>query len=330
MSADVLVTETVFPDLDPETRVFENAGIELIVTEAGSAEEIVAAAGEHEPDALLTATHIDITEEVFENIETLETVSSYGIGVDHIDLDAATSHGVTVTNVPDYGVEEVSTHAVSLLLACVRRTPQYHEDVSNGGWDWKTEAPIARLRGKTLGLVAFGKIARRVSEKVAGFDLSVVAYDPYVSDDTIEEHGVDAVGLAELFERADLISSHPPLTEETRHLIDADAFSAMKESAIYVNTSRGPIVDESALYDAIMNDEIRAAAIDVMEEEPPRDSPLIGLDDVIITPHVAWYSEASRAELQRKAAEEIVSVLQNETPRYVVNDTQTKVWESTD
>lgn len=330
MSDNVLVTETVFPDLEPERSVFEDTGINLIVSDASSAEEIVDAAEGQDVGALLTATHIHITEAIFENIETLTTVSSYGIGVDHIDLDAANAHDVTVTNVPDYSVEEVSTHAVSLLLASARRVPQYREHVNSGGWDWEVEAPLERLRGKTLGLVAFGKIARRVSEKVEGFDLTVITYDPHVSDDTFEEYGVESVGLEELFTRSDLISSHPPLTEETRHLIDADAFDAMKESAIYVNTSRGPVVDESALYDAVTDNEIRGAAIDVMGEEPPGDSPLLGLDDVIITPHAAWYSEQSREELQRKAAEEVVAGLQKGTPRYVVNDNQTEPWASTD
>lgn len=330
MSDNVLVTETVFPDLEPERSVFEDTGINLIVSDASSAEEIVDAAEGQDVGALLTATHIHITEAIFENIEALTTVSSYGIGVDHIDLDAANAHDVTVTNVPDYSVEEVSTHAVSLLLASARRVPQYREHVNSGGWDWEVEAPLERLRGKTLGLVAFGKIARRVSEKVEGFDLTVITYDPHVSDDTFEEYGVESVGLEELFTRSDLISSHPPLTEETRHLIDADAFDAMKESAIYVNTSRGPVVDESALYDAVTDNEIRGAAIDVMGEEPPGDSPLLGLDDVIITPHAAWYSEQSREELQRKAAEEVVAGLQKGTPRYVVNDNQTEPWASTD
>jgi D-3-phosphoglycerate dehydrogenase len=330
MSKNVLVTETVFPDLEPERRVFADTGINLIVTDAGSAEAIIDAAEGHDIDALLTATHIPITAAVFEHIDTLEIVSSYGIGVDHIDLDAANDHDVIVTNVPDYSVEEVSTHAVSLLLSSARRIPQYREHVNDGVWDWESEAPLERLRGKTLGLVAFGKIARRVTEKIEGFDLTVLTYDPYVSDETIEEYGVESVGFEELFARSDLISSHPPLTEETRHLIDADAFSAMKESAIYVNTSRGPVVDEQALYDAITNDEIHAAAIDVMEEEPPGDSPLLGLDDVIITPHAAWYSEQSKEELQRKAAEEVVAALQNGTLRYVVNDSKTKPWASTD
>ncbi|MEF8814785.1 MAG: C-terminal binding protein [Halovenus sp.] len=330
MSDNVLVTETVFPDLEPERSVFEETGIDLIVTEASSAEEIIDAAEGRSIDALLTATNILITEEVFERIDTLTMVSSYGIGVDHIDIEAATDHGVTVTNVPDYSVEEVSTHAVSLLLASVRRIPQYREHVNSGGWEWEVEAPLERLRGKTLGLVAFGKIPRRVSEKVDGFDLTVITYDPHVPDDTVEEYGVESVGFEELFARSDLISSHPPLTEETHHLIDADTFGAMKESAIYINTSRGPVVDESALYEAITENEIRGAAIDVMEEEPPDDSPLLGLDDVIITPHAAWYSEQSREELQRKAAEEVVAVLQNGTPRYVVNDSQTESWASTD
>lgn len=330
MSKNVLVTETVFPDLEPERSVFEDAGINLIVTEAGSSEEIIEAAEGRDIDALLTATHILITEEVFKSIDTLRIISSYGIGVDHIDLEAANEYDVTVTNVPDYGVEEVSTHAVSLLLASVRRIPQYREHVNSGEWDWEVQAPLERLRGKTLGLVAFGKIARRVAEKVEGFELTIISYDPHVSDDKISEYGVEPVGFEELLARSDLISSHPPLTENTHHLIDEDAFNAMKDSAIYVNTSRGPVADESALYDAIMNNEIHAAAIDVMEEEPPGDSPLLGLDDVIITPHAAWYSEQSKEELQRKAAEEVVTVLQNGTPRYVVNDNQTAPWASTD
>lgn len=319
MSERVLITEIVFPDLTPERSVFEENGIEMIVTEAGSPDEIIREADGQRVDALLTATHIPITDAVFEEIDTLRTVSSYGIGVDHIDLEAATNHDVTVTNVPDYGVEEVSTHAVALLLSVTRSVPQYNEHVSNGSWDWEDEQPIERLQGKTLGLVAFGKIARRVSEKVSGFDFEVITYDPYVSEATAEDYGVEKVGFDELLRRSDLLSTHTPLTEETRQLFDMDAFRAMKETAIFVNTSRGGIVDESDLYDAIVGDEISGAALDVMEEEPPDGSPLIELDDVIITPHAAWYSEQSMEELQRKAAEEVVNVLQSGTPRYVVN-----------
>ncbi|WP_114579016.1 C-terminal binding protein [Saliphagus sp. LR7] len=324
MSGRVLATEIVFPSFNPERKVFAEAGIEMIATGAGSTGEILDAAEKTDVDAILTATHISISEEVFEQIEGLQVVSSYGIGVDHIDLDSATKYGVPVTNVPDYSIEEVSSHAISLLLNCARSVSQYDKQVGDGGWDWETQRPLRRLRGQTLGVVAFGKIPRRLVEKLDGFSFDVVSYDPDVSESKMAEYGVEKVCFDELLSRSDLITSHVPLNEESYHMFDIDAFKTMKDDAIFVNTSRGQVIDESALYKALEEDEIACAGVDVMENEPPDGSPLVDQQNIIITPHAAWYSEQSMEELQRKAAEEIVKVLQGEAPRYLVNTELTK------
>jgi D-3-phosphoglycerate dehydrogenase len=314
MSYKVLVTEIVFQDLDVEREVFAGTPVEMVVSQAGSPEEIVAAAEGEEIDALLTATHIPITETVFEGIDSLRFVSSYGIGVDHIDLEAANDHGIPVSNVPDYSIDEVSSHALALLLACARSVVRYDRHVDDGGWEWEVGAPIERLRGKTLGLVAFGKIARRVAEKAAGFDLEVVAYDPYVDADEMAARGVEKVGFEELLERSRYVSVHAPLTTESRGMFDADAFARMREESVLVNTARGPVVEEAALVDALEDGPLRAAGVDVFEEEPPEGSPLLDREDVLVTPHVAWYSERSREVLARSVARDVVRVLDGGEP----------------
>jgi D-3-phosphoglycerate dehydrogenase len=313
----VLVTDYDFPDLDIETDVL--AEFELVGGSADSPEAVVEAAREADADALLVQ-YAPITAEVFEALPDLEVVARYGIGVDNVDLEAATEHGVPVVNVPSYCEEEVSTHALALLLSCVRRTALYTDQIHSGGWDWTAGQPIHRIRGGTLGLVGFGKIPPYLVGKVAGFDLECLAYDPYKSAEEIADGGAEKVGFEELLERSDFVSVHTPLTDETRGMFDADAFAAMKDSAILVNTARGPVVDVDALATAIEAGDLAAAGVDVMPDEPPESNPLADVDEVVLTPHVAWHSEESILDLRRNAAEDVRGVLSGEPPRNPVND----------
>lgn len=317
MTYTVVVTDYDFPDVELERRIVEEHGGRLEAAEAETPEEVVEAASE--ADALLVQ-YAPVTDEVLAALDDVTVVGRYGIGVDTVDLDAATARGVRVLNVPTYCLDEVSTHALALLLACVRKTSLYDDAVAHGEWDWTLGQPIHRLAGATLGLAGFGKIPQRLVEKTRGFDFDVVAYDPYLSTDELAEHGVEKVDFGELLARADAISAHTPLTDETRNLFDADAFAAMKESAVLVNTARGGVIDDEALAAALDDGELAGAGLDVLPEEPPESSPLIGRDDVVLTPHVAWYSEESFEELRRTVTEDVMRTLRGEEPENLVNE----------
>lgn len=316
MPPKVVVTDHGFSDLDIESEVLDEIDAELEVLQAGSSDEIIA--GAKDADALLNQ-YAQLPAEIFEALDGLQVVGRYGIGVDNVDVEAATQNNVKVVNVPSYCIDEVSTHTMSLLLACIRKIPFFDSQVKCGDWDWEQGIPLRRSKGKTLGFVAYGKIARKVSEKATGFGFDQIVYDPYISEKDIKDDPVTKVTFEELLDRADLISIHAPLTDETEALFDKEVFAAMKDDAILVNTARGSIVDEQALYEALSNNEIGAAGLDVLNEEPPENSPLLELDSVIITPHVAWYSEESKIELRRSVTQDIVRVLRGDKPTALVN-----------
>ena len=317
MARTVVVVQHGFPDLSIERSVFADADLEVRETDARTEEAVASVA--RDADALVIQ-QAPVTRAVFEEAENLAVVGRYGIGVDTIDLDAATDHGVPVVNVPDYCLDEVPTHALALLLAVERTIPRYTEAIEAGDWDWTVGRPIYRLRGRTLGLAGFGSLARGVLERAEPFGLEPIAYDPYVSGGEMAEYGAEKVSFDELLARSDVLSIHAPLTEETRNLFDADAFDAMKDEAILLNTARGAVVDVDALYDALVAGELRGAGLDVMPEEPPGDHPIFELDAAVFTPHVAWYSEESFVDLRRTVAEDVLRVLQGRTPANPVNE----------
>ncbi|NKE36406.1 C-terminal binding protein [Natronococcus sp. JC468] len=312
MTDTILVTDFDFPDLEIERGVTEDANVELASADAETADEVIEAAREVDADALLVQ-YAPIDRTVLETLD-VAAVGRYGIGVDAVDLEAAADEGVAVVNVPDYCQDEVATHTVALLFACVRRTSLYDRAIAEGTWDWTVGAPIHRLAGKTLGFAAFGSIPRRIAERLSGFDLEFVAYDPYRSAAELAEHGVETVSFDGLLERSDIVSVHTPLTEETRGLFDAEAFAAMGDDAVVLNTARGAVVDDEALATALEDDELAAAGLDVLPNEPPEDSPLVGRDDAVCTPHVAWYSEESIVDLRETVARDVARVLNGERP----------------
>lgn len=313
----VVVTDHDFDDLEQERTALSAVDAELVSADARTPEAVIdQAAG---ADGLLVQ-FAEITEEVFETLDDLEVVGRYGIGVDTIDVESAAEHGVAVVNVPDYCVDEVPEHALALLLACERRIATFDGETREGTWNWKTGRPIFRMRGRTLGLAGFGKLPRRLVEKVEGLGFELIAYDPYVDVEEMDEYGVEKVDFDELLARSGAISVHTPLTEETRNLFDAEAFDAMKDDAVLVNVARGAVVDTEALYDALADGQLRAAGLDVLPEEPPGDSPLFDLDSVVVTPHVAWYSEESLVALRRTLAEDVARVLRGGTPKNRISD----------
>jgi len=312
MSHDIVLSDDKTLDEPTKDEVLADVDASLSVLEDKTVDGVVAAVAG--ADGLIVDAATPVPAEVFEKSD-LTVVGRAGIGVDNIDVEAAVEHGVTAVHVPDYCVDEVSTHALALLLGLARSVPIYDRDTRAGGWDWQAGRPVHRLRGRTLGLVGFGKIPRRLARKVDGFGLDVVAADLDVADTEMAHFGVEKVGFDELLDRSHLVSVHAPLYEATRGLFDAAAFDAMREDALLVNTARGAVVDEAALHDAIVDGDIAGAALDVLAEEPPGDSPLFDLDRVIVTPHTAWYSEESRHELSRRVAEDVARVLAGEPPR---------------
>ena len=312
----VAVADSVFPNLDPARLVVSRVGAELQLAQEATPEGILrVAAG---ADALLV-TYAKITAEMIRQMKKCRIISRFGIGVDNVDLAAATAAGIVVTKVPDYCIDEVSDHTMALLLAAARKIPLANAQVHAGTWKMPAVVPIHRLRGGVLGLVGFGRIPQLVAPKAQPFGLRVVAYDPYVPAAVFSAAGVERVEFSELLRVADYISVHSPLVPETRGLFNAAAFAQMKPTAYLINTARGPIIDEAALAAALDAGHLAGAALDVMAQEPPPPSPLFGRANVIITPHTSFYSEESLVELQTKAAEEVVAVLSGQAPRNPVN-----------
>jgi D-3-phosphoglycerate dehydrogenase len=317
MSFIVAVTDYVFPSLDPERAVLGPLGAELRPQQCRSEEEIIALA--QDADAVLNC-YAKMTARVIENLKRCRIIARYGIGVDNVDLAAATKARILVTNVPDYCIDEVSDHALALLLALARRVAAADAAVKAGAWDVVAHAGIRRLRGRTLGLLGFGKIAKALASKVRPLGMKVMAYDPYLAPEEIGRLGAEAAGLEKLLAEADAVSIHVPLSPETRNLIGERELARMKPAAFLINTSRGGIVNEEALAAALKETRLGGAALDVLSvEPPPADHPLYGAPNVILTPHLAFYSRESVIELQTKATEEVARVLKGEPPRSPVN-----------
>jgi D-3-phosphoglycerate dehydrogenase len=312
----VAVADSVFPNLDLARAVVSRAGAELRLASQPTPEGIVAAA--READALLV-TYAKINADMIREMKKCKVISRFGIGVDNVDIEAATRAGIVVTKVPDYCIDEVSDHAMALLLSLVRKIPFSSARAHAGRWEMPAVTPIHRLRGTVLGLVGFGRIPQLVAPKAKAFGMRVMAYDPYVPLNVMEQAGVGRLEFVELLKISDYISIHSPLLPETHHLFSTEVFSQMKPGALLVNTSRGPVVDEAALARALDTKQLAGAALDVLEQEPPVNSPLFGRENVILTPHTSFYSVESLEELQTKAAEEVVRVLCGQPPRNPVN-----------
>ena len=258
-----------------------------------------------------------ITRRVIESLKRCKVIARYGVGVDNIDVEAAIEHKIIVANVPDYCVDEVSTHTIALILACARGITLLDRKIRDKKWDFTLAKPLFRTQGKTLGLFGLGRIAKMVAQKASGFGFKIIAYDPYVSK---VDGGIRLVEFSQLLSDSDFISIHSPLTVETRHSFGENELKAMKKTAYLINTARGPIIDEKALYQALKKGWIAGAALDVMEKEPPDwENLLPKLDNLIITPHISFYSEESYVELKTKTAKAVLSVLKGGLPRAMVN-----------
>ena len=294
------------------------------IVEVASPTALDFAEGAKECDAIITSWGIQISKEVIDRLENVTVIGLGSVGVDMVDVDAATEAGIVVTNTPDVFIEEVADHAMALLLNAIRRTKEMNIFAAEN--EWHKGRPllnhVPRLLGRTLGLVSFGNVARCTAKRAQAFGLHVIAYDPYVSELTMSEFGVEPVSWGELLERSDYISIHSPHNEETEHSVNADAFAQMKDGVVIVNTARGPIVKEVDLIDAVNSGKVQAAGLDVLEQEPPDpQNPLLNMPQVTVTPHVASASTRMRPTARRRVGHEVALVLRGKWPMSCVNPT---------
>ena len=318
MAYKVLVTDHVWPSVEPERAVLAQIGAELVVAPDGSEATLTGLATD--VDGILTC-FAQVTDNVLRAAEKCVVVGRYGVGVDNIAVDTATELGMAVTYVPDYCVEEVSDHVMGLLMTWNRRIAYFDRLVKTSGWgSLSLTMPIMRLRGKKLGIVGFGRIGQAVCRKALAFGLEVLACDPFVSAETAENLGGKMVELPTLLRESDFVTLHSPLIPETRNMIGAAELALMKPTAFVINCARGPLIDEDALYDALVNNHIGGAGLDVLvDAHPAPDHPLLRLENAIITPHVAFFSEEAVLELEERAAGEVAAVLQGRMPENLVN-----------
>ena len=313
----VVITDAEYKSFNLERKELEKTNADLSVCQCKSEDEIIEAA--KDADGLIVQYAL-ITRHVIESLEKCKVIARYGIGVDSIDIEAAIEHGICVVNVQEYCLDEVSDHTMALALACIRKVVMLNNAVKKGIWDFKMSVPIFRLKNMKLGLVGFGNIARMVSCKAQAFGMSVIVYDPYISSSVMTQKNVKKVNLEDLLAEADIISLHLPLTKDTKYMFTEKEFKLMKNTAFIINTGRGPLIKEKDLYRALKEKWIAGAALDVTEKEPigPNNN-LLKLDNIIITPHVAFYSDESLRDLQRSAAKGVAQVLKGEIPSSIVN-----------
>jgi D-3-phosphoglycerate dehydrogenase len=312
----VVITDYVWESLYVERKILGDLA-DLVALKTKSPEEFLAEAGDC--DALLNTYAGPITAEVMASMPKCRIIARYGIGVDTIELEAATRAGIIVTNNPTYCIDEVAEHAMALLLACARKVAFYDRSVRAGRWEVPPGKPIYRLSCCTLGLVGFGNIARQVAVRAAAFGMRVLFFDPFVKGGEFKVPG-EKSELDELLRDSDFVSVHPPLTPQTRKMFNDEAFSRMKRSAFLINCARGPIIDTDALVRALDSKKIAGCALDTTDPEPlPDRHPLRARDNVIVNPHVAWYSEQAMVGLQAGAPGEVRRVLSGQWPVNVVN-----------
>ena len=313
----ILITDYAWASIEPERQVLTEVGAELIAAKTGDASELQTLAPMM--DGILTCWN-PVREPVISAAKKCQIIARYGIGLDNIDVDVATEQGIIVTNVPAYCIDEVSDHAMGLLLACARKIPRFDRAVRNGTWDQNIGPEMHRIRGKRLGIVGFGRIGQAIIPKAKAFGLSINVCSPRTDAKRIQEAGAEKVTFSELLATSDFITIHAPLTKETKHLFSDTEFRAMKPTAFLINTARGGIVDTAALTAALRNGDIAGAGLDVLETEPPEsETELLTFDNVIFTPHAAFVSEDAILELEVTAAACVAQVLTGQLPESVVN-----------
>ena len=322
----VVIADYDYGNVDIERAIIERAGLELVAAHCKSEDDVLDVV---QYAHAIIAQYAPISAKVINALARCRVIARYGTGVDIVDVDAATRRNILVTNVPnDWCENEVADHAMALLLAVARKLRDYDRDTRAGVWHWQSGQPIHRLRGSILGLLSFGAIARSIARRASGFGMRVIAHDPYMASADIAAHDATPVSFDELVEQSDYLVIQAPLTSETHHLFGEAQLRRMKPGAFLINTARGPIVDDRALYRALKDGWIAGAGLDDIEEEPAKlrvwkpTNPLFSLDNVIITPHAAYYSEEAIHTVRDFAAHEVVRVLTGKPPLSPVNADQ--------
>jgi D-3-phosphoglycerate dehydrogenase len=313
----IAVTECVFPTLDPAKAALARLNPTYRMAKSVNADDILEVA--RDADAILV-TYAKITREIITQLTKCKAIGRFGLGVDNIDLAAAKEKGIAVNYVPDYCIREVSDHTMALLLSLIRKVPLSNKLVQAGRWEMPAVVPIRRIEGTTLGLVGFGHIPRLVAPKAQAFGIKVIAYDPYAKPEMFKAANVESVDFDTLLQRSDYVSVHAPLMPATRGMMNAAAFAKMKKGAYVINTARGPLIDEPALIAALDAGQVGGAGLDVVVAEPlAKDSALLGRDNVIVSPHTAFYSIEALDELQEKCASDVARVLSGEKAVYPIS-----------
>ena len=313
----ILITDVVWPSTEPEREVLAELDAEVIESDSADEARLVELA--QDVTGILTC-FANLPESVIAASPRLRVVGRYGVGTDNIDVDACTRRDIPVTYVPDYAIEDVADHAMALLMALSRKIVALDRVTKDGRWEIKPARPIHRLRGRTLGILGYGRIGHALALRAIPHGFKILVYDPYITAGRVADIGAELVSKERLIAESDAISVHAPLTPETRHSVGEAELRAMKPEAYLINTARGPLIDEYALARALAEGWIAGAGIDVLEAEPPPDDhPLIPLPNAIVTPHAAFLSEESVLELERRAALAVVRVLQGRMPEFVWN-----------
>ena len=313
----ILITDYGWPSVEPERQVLSEIGAELVIAETRAEDELIALAPQ--VDGILTCWE-QTTGNVIKAAEQCKIITRYGVGVDNIDVETATALGIIVTNVPAYCIDEVSDHAMALVLGCARKITTLDRHVKKRDWNRDVGPSMHRIRGQTLGLIGMGRIGRAVVHKAKAFGLEVIVSDPYISQDAAQAAGATLVDLPEVLAQSDFISIHTPLTPETEGLLGEETLRQMKPTAYVINVARGGLIDTVALHKALTEGWIAGAGLDVLPQEPPNpDDPLLDLANIILTPHAAFLSEESVYDLEVSAAKEVVRALTGQMPESVMN-----------
>ncbi len=319
----VVITDFDYGDNDIEKAIIEAAGGQVVGLQAKCEEDLF----EHAEDCFaMINQYARVGAKTIAHMKQCRVIARYGVGVDIVDVKTATERGIMVTNVQDYCTDEVADHAVSLWLTLARKLPQFNASTHAGNWSWRSERPVYRLRGRTMGIVSLGKIGQAIAERAKPFGVRIIAYDPYLDPAVAREMGVELVDKATLVAQSNYILMQAPMTPETRHFLSDAEFAAMKPGGILVLTGRGPTVDNKALYRALTEGTLAGAGLDDPEEEPakraqwdPADNPIFTLPNVIVTPHTAYYSEESIQQARETAASEVARALRGERPKNLLN-----------
>ena len=310
----IVITDCDHLSFDEEEQMSARIGAKLSLAQVTREEDLIKAC--QEADGLIIQYAL-LTRKVLERLPKCKVISRYGVGVDTIDIQAATDLGIIVAKVPDYWVDEVADQTLSLILGWVRKQVFFDQKIKTNQWDFQQGRPIHRIRGKILGLIGCGKMGVEVARRISAFGVRVIAFDPYLKK---PPQGIELFDFDTVLKDSDFLSIHCPLNESTHHLIDGKALGKMEKKPLLINTSRGPIVDERALIQALAEGQVSGAGLDVLEEEPPDpQNPLLKMENVILSPHVSFYSEESIRELKRRTAENVVEVLMGKWPKSVVN-----------